>query len=335
MERIYSTVEDIIADEGFQAWYSNTDKAAGDSWKQKMAANAELAFLAAEARHLMDALHIKEQGIPAAQLMAAEQRLMKTIHSHSHAPQQPAPVVSLPRRNRTWWWAAAAVLIIATSGVWIWKQRAVAPSSLATTFGEIREQQLPDGSKVMLNANSEISYQDCWKEGTTREIWLKGEAFFHVAKTPSKDRFIVHTDQFDVVVTGTQFNVMNREGTTNVMLTEGSVILKTRQGKEIYMKPGDFVEINNELPQLKAAKEENVLAWKEKKLIFEKTPLSIAVQRIQEVYGVSIRLASKELGDKPISCFMPTDNLEVLLQSLEATTEFHVVHKNNEIIITE
>ncbi len=51
-----------------------------------------------------------------------------------------------------------------------------------------------------------------WKEGTSREVWLKGEAFFHVSKTPTKARFIVHTERFDVVVTGTQFNVMNRAG---------------------------------------------------------------------------------------------------------------------------
>ncbi len=89
---------------------------------------------------------------------------------------------------------------------------------------------------------------------------VKRRSFFHVSKTPTKARFIVHTERFDVEVTGTQFNVMNRAGKTNVMLTEGSVTLKMQDGKEIYMKPGDFVEINDLEPKVKTAKEENILA---------------------------------------------------------------------------
>jgi ferric-dicitrate binding protein FerR (iron transport regulator) len=146
----------------------------------------------------------------------------------------------------------------------------------------------------------------------------------------------VHADQFDVVVTGTQFNVMNREGRTNVMLTEGSVILKTRQGKDIYMKPGDFVEFNAQEPAIKLAKEEDkVLAWKEKKLYFDHTPLSIAAQDIEELYGVTIRLENQKVREKPLTGIMVNDNLDILLQALEVGTGFHVVRKNNEILITE
>lgn len=326
MENSFSTVEDVIADEGFQSWYSGADKAAVNEWEQRIAREPALASLVQEATVYMQALAVRERAVPESQVVAAERRLM-TILSETAV----TPVIGLKRGVSRWWWAAAAVLVIAVSGIALWNQQRIQPTSVHTSFGEIREQQLPDGSKVMLNANSEISY----REGASREIWLKGEAFFHVAKTPTKTRFIVHADQFDVVVTGTQFNVMNREGKTNVMLTEGSVILKTRQGKEIYMKPGDFVEFNAQEPAIKVAKEEKVLAWKEKKLYFENTPLSIAVQNIEELYGVTIRLASKEIGEKPISGIMSNDNLDILLQALEATTEFHVVRKNNDILITE
>jgi ferric-dicitrate binding protein FerR (iron transport regulator) len=329
MENSFSTVEDVIADEGFQSWYSGSDKAAVNKWEQKIAREPALASLVQEATVYMQALAVRERAVPESQVAAAEQRLMTTLSRMTETTA--APVIGLKRGISRWWWAAAAVLIIAVSGVALWNQQRLQPTSVHTTFGEIREQQLPDGSKVMLNANSEISYH----EGASREVWLKGEAFFHVAKTPGKARFIVHADQFDVVVTGTQFNVMNREGKTNVMLTEGSVILKTRQGKDIYMKPGDFVEFNAQEPAIKVAKEEKVLAWKEKKLYFENTPLSIAVQNIEELYGVTIRLANKKIGEKPITGIMSNDNLDILLQALEATTEFHVVRKNDEILITE
>lgn len=329
MDKTFSTVEDIIADEDFQAWYFGGDASLVQIWEDRMARDPAMAPLVAEAREYMAALAIREQEVSASQAAAAEQRLMTRLES------LPATqVVSLQRRTRNWWWAAAAVLLIGVTTA-LWLNRAAPAAQLHTTYGEIRKQQLPDGSTVMLNANSEISYHEGWKEGTSREIWLKGEAFFQVAKTPSKARFIVHTDRFDVVVTGTQFNVMNRAGKTNVMLTEGSVTLRMQNGKELFMKPGDFVEFNEQEPKIKTAREENVLAWKDKKLFFEKTTLRAAVQQIEELYGVKITLANDKIGDKPISGIMMNDNLDVLLQALEATSEFHVVRKNNEILITE
>lgn len=329
MEKTFSTVEDIIADEGFQAWYFKVNEAAVEAWEAMMASDPALIPLVTEAREYMAALSIREREVPAGELEAAEQRFMDRL-AHEGA----APVVAMPRRTPRWWWAAAAVLLIGMSTIWWWNQPAN-PELMQTAFGEIRKQQLPDGSTVMLNANSEISYHEGWKEGSSREIWLKGEAFFQVAKTPSKARFIVHTDRFDVVVTGTQFNVMNRAGKTNVMLTEGSVTLRLKEGKEIYMKPGDFVEFAGEEPRIKTAREENILAWRDKKLFFEKTPLRIAVQQIEELYGVKITLVNDRIGEKPISGIMMNDNLDALLQALEATTEFHIVRKNNEILITE
>lgn len=328
MENMFSTVEDIIADEGFQAWYAGVDKEAVQAWESRMAAHPEMAALVAEAREYMTALSVREREIPAGQVAAAGQRLMAALASDTATP-----VISLQRRTSRWWWAAAAVLLIGISTVVLWN-RPSSPALVQTAYGEIRKQQLPDGSTVMLNANSEISFKG-WKEGACREIWLKGEAFFQVAKTPSKASFIVHTERFDVVVTGTQFNVMNRAGKTNVMLTEGSVTLKTPDGKEIYMKPGDFVEFTNEQPEMKTAREENVLAWKDKKLYFEKTPLSVAVQKIEELYGVKIRLANKTVADKTLTGIMSNDNLDDLLQAVEVATDFHVVRKHDEILITE
>ncbi|MDF2193384.1 FecR domain-containing protein [Paraflavitalea sp. CAU 1676] len=331
MEQSFSTVEDIIADEDFQAWYLAGNETARQSWETRIAADPALRPLVQEASQYMDALVIKEQGLPIQQINAAEQRLMDRL---STAPA--APVVPMKRNTSRWWWAAAAAIVLVTAGLYVFNSRLAKPSSMQTAYGEIRKQQLPDGSTVMLNANSEISYHNGFEKGSSREVWLKGEAFFHVAKTPSKARFIVHTDRFDVVVTGTQFNVMNRAGKTNVMLTEGSVTLQLRNGQEIKMKPGDFVDINDQQPDIKTAKEENILAWKEKKLYFEKTPLRTAAHQIEELYGVKITLADDEIGDRLITGIMMNDNLDVLLKALETAFELQVeVRENKEIIISD
>jgi transmembrane sensor len=335
MEKIFLLVEDVIADESFQCWYFKTDKVLIANWEAWVMAHPGQAALVKEAVEYMDRLVIQEKALPAGQLAAAEQRLHQTL-----AAIQETPVVAIKRqkvvavkRRMNWWWAAAAIFILSVTSIALW--RTTDPSaSVQTAYGEITEKRLPDGSKVMLNANSEITYGKDWEKGAQREVWLKGEAFFHVAKTPSRSRFVVHTDQFDIIVTGTQFNVVNRHNTTSVMLTEGSVTLHGRDGKDIYMQPGDFVTFNNHQPEKKAVHEENILAWREKKLVFENTLLLDAVQVIEDHYGVTIRLDDETIGNKPITGILPNDNLDVLLQALEATSEFRVVRNNNEILIT-
>src|ERR1043166_3391835 len=127
---------------------------------------------------------------------------------------------------------------------------------------------------MILNANSKAELSEDWKDGKDREVWLHGEAFFKVTKTPHRSRFIVHTDNLDVILTGTQFNVLHRDGKTAVLLTEGHVIIRTKDGKELAMNPGDYVEMGDQMVERKQAKEENILAWKENKLAFDNTPLT-------------------------------------------------------------
>jgi ferric-dicitrate binding protein FerR (iron transport regulator) len=325
MEKNFFNVEDIIADEGFQNWYFGTDKARAAEWQAFMSANPPVSGLVAEARAIMDSLSMSEKEVAKEKHVAAEKRLMESIGANTQ-------VISIKRRRNGWWAAAAAVAVLAVSSIVLWitvnKNEMV-----QTTYGEIRTQQLPEGSKVMLNANSEISFSEGWDKGAEREVWLKGEAFFQVQKTPSKSRFVVHGNQFDVIVTGTQFNVVNRHDKTNVMLTEGSVIIKTTDGKEIHMQPGDFVEINNKQPEKKSAQEENILAWRDKKLFFDNTPLKDAVKKIEDHYGVSIKITNDSIGNKTIFGVVPNDNLDVLLQALEAM-EFHVERNQDNIVIS-
>src|SRR5688572_26389051 len=143
MERNFFSVEEIIADESFQVWYSGTDKAKAADWEAYMSANPDIAPLVSEARQVMDSLSVKEKGISQEQHIAAEKRLLDTIIASTDANRR---VISIKRKTN-WYWAAAAVLILAVSGTLLWQNMSSA-ELVQTAFGEIREQQLPDGSKV-------------------------------------------------------------------------------------------------------------------------------------------------------------------------------------------
>jgi ferric-dicitrate binding protein FerR (iron transport regulator) len=183
----------------------------------------------------------------------------------------------------------------------------------------------------MLNANTTLNYKN-WREGSDREVWVNGEAFFHVKKTAQKTKFIVHTGNFDVVVTGTQFNVISRSNKNNVLLKEGSVTVQ-RNGHELNMKPGDYIEFNNTGIQKKTVDNAPVLAWTEHKFIFNNTPMKEVALLVTELYGIKVTLADDSSSAGTISGIMLNDNLDVLVQALNALTEYDVIKLDNEILI--
>ena len=335
MSKNYAGVEDLLCDESFLSWYFKTDLRAIQQWDRWIAANPDHLARAEQAVEFLQSVRLEEPGLSSGQITQVESLLLEKIREIEHRQakiqytDQRPETIRLPQRR--WWIAAACLLLLA--GLGIGYLRMARHSELRTAYGEIRTNQLPDGTEVVVNADSKLTYSTGWQDGKDREVWLAGEAFFHVSKTPLKSRFVVHTDHFDIIVTGTQFNVVNRQGETNIMLKEGSVILHTDEGKELKMIPGDFVEYHSTLLEKKQVKNDSVLAWKEHKLFFDNTPVRELVKIIREHYGVTVQLAGDSIGDKTISGILPNDNLEVLLQTLEATSDFEVVREGNNILI--
>lgn len=327
MEKVFQSVEEVLTDEQFQAWYFGTDATKAAAWEQWMKQNPSQEQLVAQAVSCMQSIVIKEHEPTPAQVQAQHQRLMDTL------PAEEAPVIQMKPARRQWWWTAAAAIVLLVAGTWLWNSLNN-QSSVKTAYGQLAQKQLPDGSEVTLNANSSISYSSGWTEGKEREVWIKGEAFFKVKKTAAKTRFIVHTDQLDVVVTGTQFNVISRADRSSVMLTEGSVTIRTKDGKETHLVPGDFVEFSNSQLERKAVKQEAVLAWTERKIEFDNTSLAEVVQIIKEHYGQQLEIANEELAARRITGIMPNNNLDVFLETLEATIECKVIRKDGRIIVT-
>ena len=326
MTKQFSFFEEVIADEDFLAWHSGATTEGAKAWQQWLANNPQYGPLVAESIQYLDKIKLRDKVVGQPQTEAAHNRLMKAIEDKA------APVVKMQSNRKAWWMsAAAAVLLIA--GAFAFWNNTKPELKIDTAYGQLAEYKLPDGSEVMLNANSKLSIKDEWEEGGDREVWLEGEAFFHVKKTTTKNRFIVHAKDMAIIVTGTQFNVVNRDGESNVLLTEGSVTIKTKAGKLIKMLPGDFVKINGDLPLKETAPEDKVLAWKQAKLVFENTPMIEVAKTISQHYGVKVTL-DKVVEEKKILGILPNNNLEVLLKALEAAEGFQIVKKDKEIVIS-
>lgn len=332
MHKTHKKVEDILIDERFLAWYFSDSDKPGDRWQTMLEADPHLQTLNNEAKIIMKQLHFEEREVSDSEIGEAYRKLKEKISENDQGKK--STVISMYVRRKRWWLAAASVIILALGSVAAWKSfSSVTKTTHKTEFGQIIEQKLPDGTKVFLNANSSLSLGEDWDNNNPREVWIKGEAFFNVAKTPNKQRFIVHASQFDVIVTGTQFNIIDRPGRANIMLQEGSVILKTKDGREITMKPGEFVEFKAEQFNKKELPVTNVATWKERKLNFDNTPMPEAARMITDIYGIELIAGDETIKSKVLTGVMPNDDLDVLLKAIEATLECKAEKVGEKIVL--
>lgn len=107
--------------------------------------------------------------------------------------------------------------------------------------GKTFELVLSDGTFVLLNPQSELTYPVKFDSTSTREVTLRGEGYFEVTK--SSNRFVVNTDNMKLQVYGTTFNVISRDSLPDeAVLVEGVVGITPKNssdGKEIVLHPGD------------------------------------------------------------------------------------------------
>jgi len=210
-----------------------------------------------------------------------------------------------------------------------------------TAFGETRMVQLPDGSQVTLNGNSEITYPGQWNKGASREVFLKGEAYFQVVHTKDDRRFIVKTsDDFNVEVLGTKFVISKRKSGTRVVLNEGKVQCNLANGDKkdtLLLKPGDLIEFAKkpELYTRKVVNSDLYSSWKDHVLTFKNTPLSTITTMLEETYGLVVKADNPELLTRQISGSVPTDNVKILLEGIAETCHLKVHQEAQNIYLTD
>lgn len=240
---------------------------------------------------------------------------------------------TLIRRRRVWQFAAAVIILIGCAFV-LKMQLKPEVQFYETAFGETEEVNLPDGSQVILNAHSSLKYVS----NNPRRVWLEGEAFFKVAKKPAtKAKFKVITDNLDVVVLGTTFNVNTRNDITRVVLEEGKVKLNLKNGIQKEMKPGDLLayssKLNKILEEKQTVKSELHTSWKDGSLIFEKTPLVEAMRKVEQTYGFKVVFVDELSTIKTISGGVPTKNLEMCLKVIEKSAGVKIEKQDEKLMV--
>ena len=177
---------------------------------------------------------------------------------------------------------AATFLILAVGYVFFFYNP---DTTFKTLAGEKTELYLPDSSFVILNAGSQISYNEGdWNK--KRQVDLEGEAFFKVAKG---SRFDVVTPDGSVSVLGTEFNVRQRQNYFEAFCYEGLVQVEISEDR-VKLPAGNGVKVINKI----ISQYDNLTikspTWTTGESNFQSVPYIQVVQEMERQYGVTIEL---------------------------------------------
>ena len=183
---------------------------------------------------------------------------------------------------------------------------------------------LSDGTKVWLNADSKIKYPLSFGQDK-REVSLRGEGYFEVAKDSSR-LFIVSTDKMDVKVLGTTFdvNTYEDEGKSFVVLVEGLVEVSAGKGESRIITPGYMAEVNMHDVQAKIhvskCDTEHYIAWKSGNFSFRNASLTEILKRVSRYYDVTV-IREQVFEEEYYTGDVSSDvSLESLLAVIESST---------------
>ncbi|MDR6785532.1 transmembrane sensor [Pedobacter africanus] len=207
-------------------------------------------------------------------------------------------------------------------------------NTLSTAKGETYQVRLPDGSLVYLNAASSLTYATSLIENGKRIVKLQGEGYFEIAKD-KKHPFIVKTNQQEVEVLGTHFNVncYSNEPETRTTLVEGSVKVSNGNSARL-LKPDQQSISNGNTINVKNVNAEDEISWKDGVFLFQDETLASIMRRIARWYDVDVTFADgvdkNQLFGGGVSRY---SNVSVVLEMLESTKSIHFKIEGRRILV--
>ncbi|WP_337045364.1 FecR family protein [Emticicia sp. 17c] len=354
-QKKYNTIEELLSDESFTNWIRYNEDSI--KWEKWISENAERAELIEEARIWALALKVEEFIIPEEETRQALENTWQKIEKSTHKRQ-----IFLTK----WFWlrAGAAFLVISLSYFLITQTK-----SSSISYHELIKQEpnklieknnysnkpvvitLSDGSSVILQPNSKISYPKTFTNNE-RKIYLSGEGFFEIAKDAQKP-FYVYSHEVVTKVLGTSFRVIAYPNQSNieVFVRTGKVKvlpnkkIKNITNQELLLLPNQAIRFSKEklsFEKILNFKINNTLSASTNPIEkinfeFEDTPVEQIFKAIEEAYLVKIDYSNQlkncylttSLSDEPLA-----EKLKIICKSLGNNSHFEINEDQIKIIST-
>jgi len=271
---------------------------------------------------------------------------MNTLISCVESIEEDETPVSIPSQRKTYaigfYLKRIAAIFVLAFGLYYLFNKATQPEMLMVDSKGLAQftTQLPDGTEVVLNQSSSISYPEKFA-ANQRVLAFEGEGLFEVAHNPEKP-MIIETGNLRVKVLGTSFDLINYPESNEVLLylQEGKVLfysIDPEDGsivEQIVLTPGQKGIYNKQTNEISKDVfcNDNFKAWKTGVLEFDKTPLSDVFNVLEKTYGIQVQ------GAGPYEKMLLTaryqdESIDSIFESLQVIFGIHFSCQNNQVVL--
>lgn len=340
--------EDLLLEASFRNYCLGINDPDVAFWQEWVAAHPARLPVVQQAR---DMYFMLNGNITAGQF----QEDVKTFHAklQQHAGSLP-PKKATPVKRMLLYAAAVAASVVLF--IWLFRQSSEKPKSVqyaaihATKAGERKQLQLPDGSKVSLNAGSSLKLAGDFSS-STREMELEGEAFFEVTHDAGHP-FIIHTAAMDIKVLGTVFNVKAYadDPLTETVLLKGSVEVSLHNAahQKIILHPGEKIAMAHSSNPNQAGKTgsynieqvdhhpandtQPAIPWMQNRLDFNNRPFNEIAKTLERWYNVKVIFEDSAIAGYTYTGVFEKKTVEQVLKALQLSRPFNYTIDNNKVI---
>lgn len=321
------TLEDFLWDPAFRNWVLKPTREDEEMWQNWLAAHPDKTETVRSARELVQSIAPSSVSLSRSEKENAVRQIIGNIKNEDEFVEA-SPKMRLLQPLMS---IAAMLLIIAGLSYTFWsfnhKQQINYDELVSTAAEPLVEKtnqtqkplliQLTDGSSVMLDPGSRVSYPAKFEAGK-REVYLSGKAFFDIAKDPSRP-FFVYANEVITKVLGTSFTVRSftDEKEVSVAVKTGRVAVFTRKDPEINEKKdsreltGVVIEPNQQIVFVRESIKMTKSLISSPELIdsnlslhnfeFDETPVSDVFSELQKAYGIEIIFDKNVMSECPIT----------------------------------
>lgn len=239
----------------------------------------------------------------------------------------------VPLFQRSWVRIAAMLVLFCGIGWIMYTRTDNARIIMAQSGNGTLTDTLPDGSVVILNKNSSLSYPARFA-ANRRSVVLKGEAFFSI--TPDKLKpFIIDANSASVTVVGTTFNVKTSPDVTEVIVETG-IVQVAKKERSVQVKPNQKATVvkGKDNPEMEDNTDELYNYYRTKEFVCRATPLRKLVAVLNEAYNVQIEITGSTLADMPLTVTFKDEPLDNILKVIKETLNITVTRKGSSITLS-
>lgn len=215
---------------------------------------------------------------------------------------------------------AATIILLAGAGWFGYQSTNEIETTNLVASNNIKSVDLPDGSNVTLNKNSQLTYSEEFGD-EERKVELKGEAYFDVSHNPDRP-FVIEAGTVQVRVLGTSFNINNSASDSVVVTVDTGRVQMIVSGNQQVLTPGFkgiYYRSTQLLVKIETSRTGMQNYWRTKTLNFQSTSLSEVLAALQAVYDTKIETSNTDIINCKISVDFEEESLENVLNIIGET----------------